>query len=75
MLRPYIIQMSRSFRCRAVSTQPSSPFAIPPDRIIPNIPSHTIEIGTTANDLIEIIPLPDPTRASAALGIDPRRNR
>jgi len=41
------------------------PIPLPPSRVIPNVPSDTIQMVTIADDLIEIVPLPDPADSSA----------
>ena len=63
MLRPYISELA-----------PDS-VSFPPSRIIPNVLSNTIEVGAAANDLIEIVPLPDPIRSNAADRMDAGSDR
>jgi hypothetical protein len=65
MLRPYILDIR--FRGHPVSR--------PPRRIVPDVVSDAIQIAAIADDLIEIVPLPDTAHSSATQVIDPRRNR
>ena len=38
----------------------SRPVSLPPGRVLANVPSDTIQIVKIADDLIEIVPLPNP---------------
>jgi len=42
------------------------PVSFPPGWVIANVPSDAIQIVKIADDLIEVVPLPDPANPSAA---------
>ena len=75
MLRPYIFHGPPNISPSCFANNWSRPVSFPPGRVIANVPAHTIQIITISDDLIEIVPLPDPANPSAAQGVDPRCDR